>query len=166
MLYYQQQQQAAMLQQYSTAAAAAAAGYPQYLQYAHNPMMPAAAAALYSQPNLNSYAFQPQPQQLYAMPGGQGLYLMCYVVGSYSRALGAERYIRVFYHCVFLSPVYSVLANPAMRPPAMYMHSQQQGSFHHPHLQPTAAAATAGIIRPVPQHAQPQANRVCVLCHS
>ena len=46
----------------------------------------------------------------------------------------------------------------------MYMHSQQQGSFHHPHLQPTAAAATAGIIRPVPQHAQPQANRVCVLC--
>ena len=74
MLYYQQQQQAAMLQQYSTAAAAAAAaGYPQYLQYAHNPMMPTTAAALYSQPNMN-YTFQPQPQQLYAMPGGQGLY--------------------------------------------------------------------------------------------
>ena len=73
MLYYQQQQQAAMLQQYSTAAAAAAAaGYPQYLQYTHNPMMPAA-AGLYSQPNMNSYAFQPQPQQLYAMPGGQGM---------------------------------------------------------------------------------------------
>lgn len=72
MLYYQQQQQAAMLQQYNNAAAAAAAGYPQYLQYAHNPMVPA--AALYSQPNVNSYAFQPQPaQQLYAMPGGQGL---------------------------------------------------------------------------------------------
>ena len=59
-----------MLQQYNTAAAAA--GYPQYLQYAHNPMMPAA-AALYSQPNMSSYTFQPQPQQLYAMPGGQGL---------------------------------------------------------------------------------------------
>lgn len=58
-----------MLQQYNSAAAAA--GYPQYLQYTHNPMMPA--AALYSQPNVNSYTFQPQPQQLYAMPGGQGL---------------------------------------------------------------------------------------------
>ena len=45
----------------------------------------------------------------------------------------------------------------------MYMQSQQQGSFHHPQLHPTATAATAGIIRPVPQHAQPQANRVCVL---
>ena len=56
--------------------------------------------------------------------------------------------------------MYGVLANPGMRP-AMYMHSQQQGSFHHAHLQPTAAAA--GIIRPVPQHAQPQTNRVCVL---
>ena len=62
-----------------------------------------------------------------------------------------------------LLPVYSVLPNPAaMRPPAMYMHSQQQGSFHHPHLQPTGTGAAAGIIRPVPQHAQPQANRVCV----
>ena len=58
-----------MLQQYNSAAAAA--GYPQYLQYTHIPMMPA--AALYSQPNVNSYTFQPQPQQLYAMPGGQGL---------------------------------------------------------------------------------------------
>ncbi|XP_065920505.1 cAMP-regulated phosphoprotein 21-like isoform X2 [Dysidea avara] len=48
------------------------------------------------------------------------------------------------------------LANPAMRP--VYMHSQQQqGVYHHPHLQNTAAAT--GIIRPVPQHAQPQANR-------
>jgi len=37
------------------------------------------------------------------------------------------------------------------------MHSQQQGAFHYPHIQNTAAA---GIIRPVPQHAQPQANRV------
>lgn len=73
MLYYQQQQQAAMLQQYNTAAvaAAAAAGYPQYLQYGHN-MVPT--PALYSQPSMNSYTFQPQPQQLYAMPGGQGLF--------------------------------------------------------------------------------------------
>jgi len=74
MLYYQQQQQqqqAAMLQHYNTAAAAAASGYPQYLQYTHNPLVP---AALYSQPNMNSYAFQPQPQQLYAVPGGQGLF--------------------------------------------------------------------------------------------
>lgn len=74
MLYYQQQhQQAAMLQHYNTAAAAAAAasGYPQYLQYTHNPLVP---GALYSQPNMNSFAFQPQPQQLYAVPGGQGLF--------------------------------------------------------------------------------------------
>jgi len=37
------------------------------------------------------------------------------------------------------------------------MPSQQQGMFHHPHL-PNTAAAAAGIIRPVPQHAQPQPN--------
>lgn len=71
--YQQQQQQAAILQQYNTAAvaAAAAAGYPQYVQYPHNPLMP---PALYSQPSVNSYAFQPQPQQLYAaMPSGQSM---------------------------------------------------------------------------------------------
>ena len=73
------------------------------------------------------------------------------------------RLIRVFLNMFY--PVYSVLGNPAVRPGAMYMHSQQQGSFHHPHLQPTAAA-TAGIIRPVPQHAQPQASRVCALVSS
>ena len=59
-------------------------------------------------------------------------------------------------------PAYSVLANPAVRPGAMHMYSQQQGSFHHQHLQPTAAA-TVGIIQPVPQHVQPQAKRVYVL---
>ena len=72
MFYYdqqQEQQQAAMLQQYNSATAAA--GYPQYLQYAHNPMIPA--GTLYSRPEIDSSTFQSQPQPVHAKPDGQGL---------------------------------------------------------------------------------------------